>query len=330
MYTFHSLSYPIERSTFENNWLFDNEAGVLGVEMTIPEFASRCNLGNIDPQHSDGLNVAACVAALDIPLPPDGATLVTARPDADSLTAMAVIKLRKDGIPFDEAKVRLIGAADSAQAGPWRRDYTTPDEFNQVSQMAMEYLLSLSRRVERIGEWLMGEGTLPPVFRYFPIPTPENRGAYAIVSADGLAARGGCGAGYKVAPIVILRNARFTSQGEDPHLKYTIARWNSAVRMDWEGMMEKLRALEPGWGGSTSICGSTPGIASPLTLDQVIDIVEGSIRDHIQWEITGRHGYDYDSVICTYPSCGFNAQRDDEMSNEQFVAWVDEHKALHH
>lgn len=81
----------------------------LGIEVTDPAAAALCDLGNIDPQHGHGAQgryalsaveqngIAACDAALTWPLPPNGATLATVRPDLDSITAMAVLSLRDGG-----------------------------------------------------------------------------------------------------------------------------------------------------------------------------------------------------------------------------------------
>ena len=66
----------------------------LGIKVTEPSLAARCGLGNIDSQHgpkapSDA--PTAIKAALDWPLPPASALLVTIRPDLDSLDVMAVL-----------------------------------------------------------------------------------------------------------------------------------------------------------------------------------------------------------------------------------------------
>lgn len=58
----------------------------LGIEVTVPALAARCGLRNIDPQHTGGdPQHAAIEVCLEAPLPPDGATLVTIRPDLDSV-----------------------------------------------------------------------------------------------------------------------------------------------------------------------------------------------------------------------------------------------------
>src|SRR5665213_1053865 len=96
----------------------------LGIEVTEPELAARCGLGVIDPQHGPAPGKGAAIeAALDWPLPPAGARLVTIRPDADAVGAMAVLALRADGAVLgDEARARiaLIARWDGFAQGPWR------------------------------------------------------------------------------------------------------------------------------------------------------------------------------------------------------------------
>jgi len=77
-----------------NNTLLGEKT--LGIEVTIPELAVRCKLGNIDPQHSQNKQQAAIEAALEYPLPSNDVTLVTVRADLDSIGAMAALEIRKD------------------------------------------------------------------------------------------------------------------------------------------------------------------------------------------------------------------------------------------
>lgn len=256
----------------------DATGGVLGVEVTIPALAARCDLGNLDPQHTDHQDVAACVAALSCHLPPSGATLVTNRADADSLLAMAVLTLRAQGVEdWSVAKVVLVGQADAAPSGPWVKDYSPPVEFAQASAVAMDHRVPVGDRVATLMGWLTGWVSLPDVPEVDRSEIRVKRSAcsqYAVVHADGPAGRGACAAGYQVAPIVVAANEGFRLAGGEPHRKYTIARWNSGVAMDWDGMLDELRALEPGWGGSDSICGSTQGVGSRLTMGEVRRVVE--------------------------------------------------------
>lgn len=250
----------------------------LGIEVTVPELAAACGLGNIDPQHSGGqTNVAACQAALTAPIPPAGASLATVRADADSILAMAVLTARASGLPIDTGLVNRVGAADSAPDGPWRRDYTPPDEFAACNAVAMDHRRPLDERVSLLVDVLTGKAALPPTqpADYSAVRVSVGAdGRYAVALADGPAGRGAIAAGYRVAPVVIATNETFSVGGLPPHRKHTVARWNAGHPMDWDGMLTELRKVEPGWGGSSSICGSPQGVASALTTEQVVEIVE--------------------------------------------------------
>lgn len=79
--------------------------------------------------------------------------------------------------------------------------------------------------------------------------------------------------GYRYAPVVVATNPAFRWQGGPPHVKHTVARWRSSQPMDWDGMLAELREREPGWGGSSSICGSPQGNGSTLTQREVLSVV---------------------------------------------------------
>lgn len=121
----------------------------LGIEVTIPDLAKQCDLGNIDPQHSgtlagwkplsnsdfrtdDELNrrepKTAIEAAIAYPLPGPGTTLATVRPDLDSIGAMAIFYLRQHKLNLDESitefpdlcsRVREVAIADNFDRGAW-------------------------------------------------------------------------------------------------------------------------------------------------------------------------------------------------------------------
>jgi hypothetical protein len=298
-FEFAALS-PRHQDTEENNTVLARPC--LGIEVTIPSLAAQCLLGNIDPQHTEGRNVAACVEALTCPIPGVGATLVTVRADADSVTAMAVLEARSAGLKVDKEFVYTIGDADGAQEGPWRRDYTPAQDFRDASAVAMNFRSSMEDRVRMILEKIT-YGVLLPTAP--PIDTSEitvyDRGGYAVAIADGLAGRGACSAGYRVAPVVIALNEFFSVGGCAPYKKFTIARWNGSVPMRWSEMLSDLNLVESSsyptpevmdeageiaipegerpalWGGSTSIIGSPQGVDSTLSLSEV----EAIVRKHL-------------------------------------------------
>ena len=85
----------------------------LGIEITIQHLENQCRLGNIDPQHRGDRNSSAIKEAMNYPLPPDGAWLVTVRPDRDAFGSMAIFTLRDQGKKFDGELIDCIEIVDS-------------------------------------------------------------------------------------------------------------------------------------------------------------------------------------------------------------------------
>ena len=122
---------PIPAAQAANDAIFASDP-VLGIEVAVLALASRCDLGNIDPQHGshretydngsgyrEGCESTALpdesaiefAARQPIPgqgwtptmVPPDNATLVTVRADLDSVGAMAVLAMIAERIDFSPA-----------------------------------------------------------------------------------------------------------------------------------------------------------------------------------------------------------------------------------
>ena len=120
-------------------------AATLGIEVTVPELARRCGLGNIDPQHGGGAGIgapegaAAIEACLTVTPPPAGTTLVTVRPDLDAFGAMALLALRHAGdtpSPAMQERIDRTARADRFDHGPWPGPRPLPsrcDEFASVT-----------------------------------------------------------------------------------------------------------------------------------------------------------------------------------------------------
>lgn len=122
----------------------------LGIEVTIPEIAALCDLGNIDPQHGCGrcsfdgeelaeltrgnryaaADFAAIEVALAVIIPPDGTALATGRPDLDAFGAMAVLALRAAS---DERAIMDFGQPLPGVRGG---DALTPDALARIAAIA--------------------------------------------------------------------------------------------------------------------------------------------------------------------------------------------------
>jgi hypothetical protein len=277
-------------------------ANTLGIEVTVPALAARCGLGNIDPQHSAGGDGRAAIeACLDhAPLPPEGAWLVTVRPDLDALGGAALLELRGHGHTPDAAlrkRVALVARHDRFAFGPWAGPRPLPravpafleseaggPAIAPLAALAGDRLVPAAERVDRIAQWLR-DSAIPETHRRAAIVRAESL-CQAVVSgsaqfetaANGRiamatgATEGLLDLGYCLAPVVVAFNPAFRFQGGAPHAKFTIAQYREGYA-DLVGIAADLTALEPGWGGGRTIIGSPQGQASLLTADTVVAVV---------------------------------------------------------
>ena len=177
-------------------------ANTLGIEITIPEIAAMCDLGNIDPQHGcgkgAGLAFHLATSAIDHALrlasdptgkdqwellPAVGATLATVRPDLDALGAMALLALARSAgtsftlSPAAIARIRTIDAADGNTAttweprplptaeNPWPRGVAVDSnrDLAAIAAVCALHNTAVAYRVALVAAWLLGGDT----------PTPE-------------------------------------------------------------------------------------------------------------------------------------------------------------
>jgi hypothetical protein len=286
-------------------------ANTLGIEVTEAALAARCGLGNIDPQHGSaaiGSPLSAIEVALTCPLPSREARLVTIRPDLDALGAMALLTMRTDGtdVPDDVvARVRAAGRADRFDYGPWPGPRVVPDsltgilhalgegEIGAIAAACADEKLPVAERVAVAGEWLR-TGDAPSDYvaaareRDAAVWSALERGESTVEPAGpGLAVvksavNDTLRLGYFIAPVVVARNPQhaFQTSPEQPLLgrKYTVAQWGIGYA-DLNAAAAELNALEPGWGGSSTIKGSPQGVPSRLGLDSVLAVVRRNMTD---------------------------------------------------
>ena len=279
-------------------------ANALGIEMTDPEIAGLCGLGNIDPQHgpsSTPTSPAAIEACLDEPVPPSGTRLLTVRPDVDSVGGMAVFLLRSRGFEpgvAREMRERIIRVAESDRfaRGPWpgpRELHVTIDEIladgDGPDLTAMKLCvsdrnpeISLARKVEDMANWLQS-GRVPEIYhnQAYRSASPllksiankktvfatHHDGAIAsVISNSSIALRHA----YRLAPVVAALNPNFRFASGERGRKFTIARWDE-THADLDIVAKHLAQLEEGWGGQPGIKGSPQRHPSRLDLEQVIE-----------------------------------------------------------
>ncbi|MDO8517939.1 MAG: hypothetical protein Q7S26_01430 [bacterium] len=290
----------------------------LGIEVTDPELARLCGFGNIDPQHGRGGagKSSAIEQALGHPLPPDGAALVTIRPDKDSFGAMAVLMLRAEGRMHDIefGLVAWVGTMDQMGFHNARSQY--PDLYEkygdkdatdalQVVTRSPDLRLTMEERVRKIGDILTGEMSRREMREYValkPQPLGENpdfdvemHGQVAFVTAAGKyhAARDWANRRYTVA-IIFDPQYRDETQERDrnePYRRWCVIRQRGVFdRHGFEEALNKAEATARSipvcqltsigckWGGPTNIVVSPKGQGheTRLSEEQIITIT----REH--------------------------------------------------
>lgn len=285
----YTYAYTLINPRFQEQAKELTNTPTLGVEMTIPELASLCVLGNLDPQHSGGdPNTAAIEAALTHPLPPAGAALATVRPDADAFGAMAILTLRQEGVEITRAvlaRVQEIAEADKNPPRPRAGGEVTA--LQALGAVTFNHQIPVPDRVTRVREFLLTgsfagqEEATAQVMReraelakVVPDVTLAAGGRIAVVESP---ARGAMTAGYTKCDVVVAANPQFRVQGGEPHLKYTVGQRQPGA-VDLVSAVAELKELEPGWGGSPTVIGSPQGVGSRLSLEQVVEVVARHLR----------------------------------------------------
>ncbi len=259
-----------------------------GLEVTVTELAEACSLGNLDPQHLGGnAEVAAIEEAVNVPLPPEGARLVTVRADADSVGSMAVLAMRADGAELTGEvmeRVQTIAAADKGHS-EWSpaTGFVPATTFDAVKAEVMNFRRDFVERVELTRSWLE-TGDFPGAEVAVAAVSAERRETVGLVeeviaSSTGRVAvittgsRFGVSAAYTVAPVVVAVNPEFRFGGGEPHRKVTACQQRPGL-VDLKAVFTALSETEPGWGGSPTIGGSPQGISSVIPTDEIVKVVE--------------------------------------------------------
>ena len=287
----------------------------LGIEVTVPAVAAKCGLGNID-HHRPGDTSAtpsACEQAMTAQVPPVDAVVVGVLGDADTLSAMAVLKIR--------AEIGQERYADAVAAGENVLWDTAPklDEFPQMAGLVERIGL-----IDRFGPNACGEFMQDPavkairavagrrdlstedqvrliaeVVRDSDLALENNpklqdyvqqaNAAYEQAKAASKVQPLGNGVvfveskhqmatqiGYEKGDVVIALNPEMPKDFKNPEAG-TYRKFTVCKRDDHVPIkinFDKLNQLESGWGGRPTIGGSPQGEDSKLTVDQVASCLE--------------------------------------------------------
>lgn len=266
---------------------------VYGIEVTVPGLAERCviNIDHHGPEDTaDTPSAAEQAMSIEIDeLPPRGATLATVRPDADSVTAMAVLSLRDNGsTDWSREIVEAVGTFDRYGPSAGRPD----DRAIAIARTAFNFSLSLEERVNFTRRILTGsveeaeisdlvsrrDGELAEAAKASDVQLIAD-GRIAVVTSKH---RYATTLGYELAPVVVASNPEMPVDFRDPekgtYEKYTVCKYDDHVPADLNGALRELQEMEDGWGGRGTIFGSPQGVSSKLTLEQITEVVERYLK----------------------------------------------------
>jgi|GEM_PF-1094693 hypothetical protein len=257
---------------------------VFGIEVTIPALASRC-ISNLD-HHGAGDTAetpSACEQAMVSELPQAETVFATVRPDADSVSAMAVLTSRLTNRPIDHDLVAAVGRFD--RLGP---SAGKPEaRVLAIARKAADFKLLLVERVQWVADLLAGadkseeiamlvaahDSELEAARKASELTLRGNGKIACVVSTHRFATT----LGYESAPVVVAMNPEMPVDPKDSlkgsYRKFTVCRYDSHTLCDVPAALAALQKLEPGWGGRGDIVGSPQGVSSSLTLEQVLSVV---------------------------------------------------------
>ena len=280
-------------------------AGTLGIEVTVPELARGCGLGNIDPQHGGGAGIGtsgatAIEACLTATPPAAGATLVTVRPDLDAFGAMALLAYRRAGGtpgPAMLARIDRVARADRFDHGPWPGPRPLPSTLDELACVTNQdpalvavngAMFDRERTVrDRVGlaaRWLE-IGDEPDGYRERWTAHAEAlvaglaSGAVSVEErADGRMALvtsrlpGSLRLGYARAPVVVAHDPG-APDADPPAPRRVVVAQYAPGHVDLSGVRGVLMRQERGWGGSSTILGSPQGRSCGLGVEAIVAVV---------------------------------------------------------
>jgi len=278
----------------------------IGVEITIPGLQNDLDHhGELDTVNTpSACEQALALTNLDILaiakreqlatlLGEEGLTLATVRPDADSLTAMAVIASKLQGRPINTDLVRSIGILD--RKGPRYMEGNSKDLVIAIARNSADFKKSLAERVQFIQSCLEGQNDETLVAELVEARNKEfeeareNSVVQEIIPGKLVYVESTCrfatSLGYELADTVVACNPAMKVMDRDPesgrfvptgdtYRKYTICKRDENVSSDLSSVLAELVEREKGWGGRPSaIIGSPQNTSSTLSTEEVLEIV---------------------------------------------------------
>lgn len=291
-------------------------SNTLGIEVTRSDLAAQCGLGNIDSQHGQNphSDSSAIRDSLTYALPPEGTTLVTIRPDADALGAMAVLTARQDGqqnlIRHELIEmihlIDCLGVAEALRANPRLREYKLEkDVIQQIIRNSSSRWLNIKDRVFTIMQILTGIMSRHNIEEIALMRERVDYSAFAFVvivpdKVMLITVKGQYGparsCGQARFPVTIICDDEYVMPGVDgytPHKRWCVAKQHDTNVIDMECLKKELNRAEAeardlgvqelereglAWGGPENLVSSPYGKFSKLCDDEILFIIKQCVR----------------------------------------------------
>ena len=266
-----------------------NPSNTLGVEVTIENLAAVCGLGNIDHHRAgdDENTPSACEQALnwDLTQLSNDTDVVGIMADADTVTAMAVLKYRQQGLFVNSDLVNKIGKIDRLGASKCF-DEMQDDAVQRIRAICGRFELDIDVKVDMVAQLLTGY-SVPETDQYLidaekafndavkaSTVTLVN-GVVIVESSHRMATQ----IGYQHGDVVVCLNNNmpvdFKNPEGDTYRKFTVCKRDSHVKpvIDFDAL-NTLEGANGKWGGRPTIGGSPQGEDSTLTIEQVLSCIK--------------------------------------------------------
>jgi len=197
-----------------------------------------------------------------------------------------------------QKRVKAVAESDRFARGGWpgpRPLLSNEDGEGRLAAIAAavaDFKIPLEERVGWMRSWLLS-GEEPKGYREKYLAEREEisralksgdikarlEGGIAVVESTHRAATS---IGYRLAPVVVALNQKFSVGSGKPHRKFTVCQFTKD-EANLSAALSKLNEIEEGWGGSPTIGGSPQGMNSTLTAEEVVRVIQKHLFVRCGW-----------------------------------------------
>lgn len=289
--------------------LKEEDYTLIGLEMTIPELSSLCDL-NIDPQHTDQKISQSCVKEIcqkrkELLSQFVGKKVIflTNRVDLDSVASYIVANNYLNGIetPYNQS-LREINAHDTFQTLPWKEEKDIEEAFNPNNKTGalastLKPFMVTNENITTITQFIEDGSVDKKVMESYQetqksIIEKVKSGEVKVSKVDGVAVVEttlpcATNIGYCYAPIVIAVNKEMRAPDGSTYRKISIGQ-HEAGYVDLAPVKEALNQTNPGWGGNPNFIGSPQMQNCETSIEDLLTLVKQNLTPEYKTKVTSK------------------------------------------